>query len=222
MIENQIYEFKKQFCAELGIPVYQIERRFDDLLEWLKNFFDYEFYDGKPKRILIKEILGEYQPMPRKLPSQEVLTAKKKKDYSDFTIASLGTEFKPNSQSRVARNAIYSFGYKKYHHTNVKAVIRRYVKEPFKTYGESDNKKVWVWCSTYSPVKDQVLEDWRKILRDEHIAEDEAASAFYRQEQGQDVSKEKQYYRNAQDKFKEKYGDILVLVTSWKLKNGDN
>lgn len=218
MNKNQVYEFKKEFCKELNIPVYQVERRFKDLLEWLKNFFDYEFYNGKPKRILIKEIIGEYQPLPRKLPSQEALTAEKKKDYQDFTIASLGVDFKPNSQARVARNAINFFGYEKYHHTNVEAVTKRYIKEPFKAHGESDNKKVWVWYSTYEIILPEVLEDWRKILNEEHIAETEAANAFYRQEQGQDISKEKQYYKNAQERFKKKYNDIPVLVTSWKLK----
>ena len=218
MIKNQVYEFKKEFCKELNITTYQAERRLEDLLEWLKNFFDYEFYDGKPKRILIKEIYGEYQPLPRKVPSQETLTAEKKEKYTVFTIAALGTEFKPNSQSKVARDAIRDFGKELYHHTNPEAVVKRFVKEPFKTYGESDNKKVWVWYSTYTEIKSDVLDDWRKILREEHIAEDEAANAFYRQEQGEDISVEKGYYKTAQQRFKKKYGDIAVLVTSWKLK----
>ena len=218
MIKNQVYEFKKEFCKELNITTYQAERRLEDLLEWLKNFFDYEFYDLKPKRILIKEIYGEYQPLPRKVPSQETLTAEKKEKYTVFTIAALGTEFKPNSQSKVARDAIRDFGKELYHHTNPEAVVKRFVKEPFKTYGESDNKKVWVWYSTYTEIKSDVLDDWRKILREEHIAEDEAANAFYRQEQGEDISVEKGYYKSAQQRFKEKYGDIAVLVTSWKLK----
>ena len=218
MIKNQGQEFKKEFCKELNITTYQAERRLEDLLEWLKNFFDYEFYDGKPKRILIKEIYGEYQPLPRKVPSQEALTAEKKEKYTAFTIAALGTEFKPNSQSKVARDAIKDFGKELYHHTNARAVTERFVKEPFKTYGESDNKKVWVWYSTYTEIKSDVLDDWRKILREEHIAEDEAANAFYRQEQGEDISIEKGYYKAAQQRFKEKYGDIAVLVTSWKLK----
>lgn len=218
MIKNQVYEFKKEFCKELNIATYQAERRLEDLLEWLKNFFDYEFYDGKPKRILIKEIYGEYQPLPRKVPSQEVLTAEKKEKYTTFTIAALGTEFKPNSQSKVARDAIEDFGYELYHHTNSEAVVKRFVKEPFKAYGESDNKKVWVWYSTYKKIDSNILDDWRKILREEHIAEDEAANAFYRQEQGEDISVEKGYYKTAQQRFKEKYGDIAVLVTSWKLK----
>ena len=218
MVKNQVYEFKKEFCKELNITTYQAERRLEDLLEWLKNFFDYEFYDGKPKRILIKEIYGEYQPLPRKVPSQEALTAEKRERYTAFTIAALGTEFKPNSQSKVARDAIEDFGYELYHHTNSEAVVKRFVKEPFKTYGESDNKKVWVWYSTYKKIDSNILDDWRKILREEHIAEDEAANAFYRQEQGEDISVEKGYYKAAQQRFKEKYGDIAVLVTSWKLK----
>lgn len=170
----------------------------NDLLEWLKNFFDYEFYDGKPKRILIKEVYGDYSPLPRKVPSQEALTAEKKEKYTNFTIASLGTEFKPNSQSKVAREAIEDFGKKLYNHTNARAVAERFVREPFKTYGESDNKKVWVWYSTYKKIDNAILEEWRNILREEHIAEDEAANAFYRQEQGEDISVEKGYYKNAQ------------------------
>lgn len=34
-----------------------------------------------------------------------------------------------------------------------------------------------------------------------------AANAFYKQEQGQDISKEKNYYRNAGERFKEEFGE---------------
>ena len=60
MIENKIYKFKEEFCKELGIPQNQYNRRMDSLLEWLKNFFDYEYLPGNPIRIHIKEIIGEY------------------------------------------------------------------------------------------------------------------------------------------------------------------
>lgn len=215
---NVMYKFKAEFAKELNIPANQVDRRQEELLTWLTNFFDYEFYDGHPKRILIKEIYGEYQPLPRKIPSQEALTAEKKEKYTTFTIAALGTEFKPNSKSRVARGAIEAFGYEEFSHTSVRAVAERYIKEPFNKYGETDNRKVWVWYSTYKKIDDAIFEEWRNILREEHIAEDEAANAFYRQEQGEDISVEKGYYKNAQQRFKEKYGDIAVLVTSWKLK----
>lgn len=219
MIEiNRNYEFKKEFCALLNIPNNQVDRRQGELLAWLSNFFEFDFYNSKPKRIVIKEIYGEYQPMPRKVPSQEALTADKKERYTQFTIASLGTEFKPNSQSKIAREAIDAFGFELYHHTNQESVVRRYIKDPFYKYGESNNLKIWVWYSSYEPLGKEVLDDWHVIMTNEHISTEEAANAFYRQEQGEDISKEKSYYKKAMARFKEKYHDIPVLVESWKLK----
>lgn len=217
-MELKVYNFKDEFCKELNIPMNQAERRLPELLEWLKNFFEYEFFVGRPNRIQIKEIIGEYQPMPRKLPKQDALNQEKIKDYTEYTIAALGTEFKPNSKSKIARDAIYDFGRKKYHHTNREAVVKRYVKEPFDKYGETNDVQVWVMYSTYEPLPDEILEDWRNILRIERIGEQEAANAFYKQEQGQDISQEKQYYNNAMQRFKEKYNDVPVLVKNWKLK----
>ena len=61
MIEkNTLYKFKAEFAKELNIPTNQVDRRQAELLEWLSNFFDYEFFEGNPKRIYIKEIYGEY------------------------------------------------------------------------------------------------------------------------------------------------------------------
>ena len=57
---NHCYVFKREFCKMLKIPDNQAERRTEELLEWLTNFFDYEFYKGCPNRILIREIYGEY------------------------------------------------------------------------------------------------------------------------------------------------------------------
>ena len=219
MIENKVYEFKKEFCKELNIPMNQAERRLDELLEWLKNYFDYEFYKGHPNRILIKEIIGEYQPMPRKLPKQDALNEAKRQDYTQFTIAALGTEYKPNSKSKVARDAIAAFGKEKYFHTNQRAVKDRYIKEPFDTYGETNNQTVWVYYLTYEPLEPNVLEDWRNILRTENIGEQEAANAFYRMNEGEDISQEIGYYNKARLRFKEKYCDTPILVKNWKLKS---
>ena len=52
--------FKEEFCVELGIPKNQVERRLDELLNWLRNFYDFEFKKGRPHCIVIKEIIGEY------------------------------------------------------------------------------------------------------------------------------------------------------------------
>ena len=217
-MKQGIYLFKEEFCKELKIPQNQYDRRQDELLIWLTNFYDFEFLKGRPLRIYVREQLGEYQPMPRKVPKQDELTAEKTKDYEEFTIAALGTEYKPNSKSKIARDAIDAFGYKKYSHSNAEAVVKRYIKKPFDAHGKTNGKQVWVWYSTYEPLSEEELNDWRNIMTEEHISEHEAANAFYKQEQGQDISKEKGYYKKAQHRFAEKYGDIAVLVKEWKKK----
>ena len=216
--KSKVYKMKEEFCKELNIPRNQVERRLDELLEWLTNFYDYEFYEGRPNRILIKEVYGEYQPMPRKIPSQKQKTQEKIEDYTNFTIAALGTEFKPNSKSKIAREAIAAFGYEKYSHTHEDSVARRYIKEPFDTYGETDNRQTWVLYSTYEPMEEEILNEWRNILVEEHIAEEEAANAFYKYSQGEDISQEISYYKKALSRFKDRYDDTPVLVKNWKLK----
>jgi hypothetical protein len=73
MLETGIYKFKEEFCVKLNIPMNQANRRQEELLLWLTNFFDYEYLPGNPIRIHIKEVIGEYQPLPRKAPNQNKL-----------------------------------------------------------------------------------------------------------------------------------------------------
>ena len=222
MIEaGKIYDFKGEFFTATGITMYQFRNRKEDLLEWLKEFYDYELYDGRPIRIFIKEVIGEYQPLPRKINSRE-LTEKKKERYTNFTIASLGTEFKPNSKARVAREAMFDFGYEEFGHTSVSAVSRRYVGPAMDNYGEHNNKYQWVWFLDYSPLDAEALKRWASILKEENISEEEAANAFYRLAEGEDITKEKNAYKRAQQRFKELYGTIPVKVPEWRLKKGAN
>ena len=59
MIEaGKIYDFKGEFFELTGITMYQFRNRKDDLLEWLKEFYEYELYDGRPIRIYIKRVIG--------------------------------------------------------------------------------------------------------------------------------------------------------------------
>ena len=220
MIEaGKIYDFKGEFFELTGITMYQFRNRKDDLLEWLKEFYEYELYDGRPIRIYIKRVIGEYKSLPRKVNSKE-LTEIKKQRYTTFTIASLGTEYTPNSKSRVAREAMYNFGYEEFGHTSVPAVVERYVGPAMTQYGEHDNKYQWVWFIDYTPLPQDVLAHWAEILKEEKISEEEAANAFYRQENGEDITKEKNSYKKAQQRFKEIYGTIPVKVPGWRLKKG--
>ena len=214
---NTIYDFKGEFFQELGITLYQFRTRKQDLLDWLSNFFDYEIYDGRPIRIFVKEIIGEYRPLPRKVNKKE-LTQQKVLRYTDFTLTALGEEYAPNSKARVAREAIENFGYDEFGHTSVEAVARRYTGPAMDQYGEHNDKYQWVWYKTYLPLTDLELKTWIQILKEEKIAEEDAANAFYRQESGEDISKEKNAYRTAQSRFKEIYGSIPVKVPEWRLK----
>ena len=213
--KNHIYDFKKEFWVALDIKKNQWETRRDDLLEWLTNFYDYELYDGRPIRIFIKEIYGTYQPLPRK---NLITTQQKHEDYKDFTIAALGTEFKPNSKAKVTREAIHSFGHQKYGHDNVQGVSKRYVGPVFDEYGESNGVRRWVWYTTYEPLDERTLERWRAIMAEEHISEQEAANAFYRQEQGEDISREQGYFKRARERFIDEFGSCAILVADWRLK----
>lgn len=216
--ENKEYLLKKELAPMLNISKYIIERRKKDLLEWLTNFYDYEIIKVSPLTLKIITIIGEYQPLPNKVRPQEEFTTEKLKDYEEFTIKALGTEFKPNSKSKVARDAIKSFSREKYGHNNYKAVVSRYVRKPFDEYGETNGARVWVNYNTYKPLESEDLEFWRMILSQEHMSEPEAAAAWFKQESGEDTTEEKNYYKKARDRFVDEKGYLPVLVSEWRLK----
>ena len=63
-----------------------------------------------------------------------------------------------------------------------------------------------MWYSSYEPLDAAALEKWRQIMAEESISEQEAANAFYRQEQGEDISKERGYFAKARERLKEEFG----------------
>lgn len=224
IVSGGLYKFKEEFCKAVGISRYSYDKRYEELLEWLKNFYDYEIIGVKPILIKVNEVIGNYQPLPRKVydkTAKEALRLQKKKEYEDFTIQALGDEFKPNSKSKIAREAIYGFGYDKYGHYGVESIVRRFVREPFDTYGETNDNNLWVYYSTYSPLEEDILDDWRSILKEERIDEAEAANAFYRQAQGENIDKEIGYYKKALDRFKSKYHDTPIRVKEWRVKKAN-
>lgn len=198
------------------ITKYSWDNRHDDLLNHLQDYMDIteiKSIKGTYKYEIKGELPDSIPPLPRKN-----LMNQKKKDYEEYTIKALGTEFKPNSKSKIAREAIADFGNKKYGHTSQRSVVERYIKEPFDKYGENDGNRYWCYYDTYEVIPAEIVAEWREILAEEHISEKEAANAFYRQQQGEDISKEKEYYKNALDRFKAKYGSSPILVGKWKVK----
>ena len=218
MINTGVYDLKEEFFITLEIAENQWKRRKEDLLNWLTNFFDYEILKGRPLKIHIKEVYGNYQPLPRKFNNKE-LTAKKIEDYNNFTIAALGTEFKPNSKSKVAREAIDSFGFEKYGHFSQESVAKRYIKPAFEKYGESDHMRKWVWYNTYEIAEDAAVEEWRNLFDRMKVDPNKYNEEFYfKVMQEEDIAREKAAYKLVIDNFKQKYGDFLVLVESWRVK----
>ena len=216
MTQKGTYKLLKEFFPMNNISDNTWKRRKEDFKIWLSEFCDYELTGVRPIMITIKEVYGDYEPLPRKVNVTNM--EQKKKDYEEFTIKALGNDFKPNSQSKVARDAIDSFGLKKYHHTSQRAVAQRFVGPAFKEYGESDNQHIWVWYQTYEPLSIEDIKLWRDIMKTHKIAEEEAANAFYKASQGQDITKEKQYYKDALNELKNIKKDIPVLVSQWKCK----
>lgn len=207
---------RSELSKKYNITESSWKRRHDDVMDFLSDYMNIS--ERCEKKRFYYDIEGE---VPIEIPviPRKSNKLQKIEDYELYTIAALGTEFKPNSKSHIARNAIEDFGESRYGHTSVEAVARRYVKNVFDEYGETNNKNVWVDYSTYEPLDKEIVDAWREILRKEHISEEEAGNAFYREQQGEDISKERGYYQNALTAFRERYGGITpVLVKEWKCK----
>lgn len=61
------YLLKKEFLPKYNIPLRHWERRKEDLLNHLENYFDFKIVGSNPIVIEIYEQYGEYQPLPRKV-----------------------------------------------------------------------------------------------------------------------------------------------------------
>ena len=217
MIQNGTYILKDELFPLLHISTSQWDRRKKDLLAWFENFFEYELYEDKrPMEIVITEVYGEYQPLPRavKTASKEEKLAR----YEEFTIASLGTEFKPNSKTRIAKDAISAFGAAEYKHESPRSVANAYIKPAVDAHGECNNKYRWCFYSSYTPMDKETEEKWRAIMAEEKISEREAANAFYRHAEGEDISQEIHFYKKAQERFKKEFNDTPVRLADWRLK----
>lgn len=218
LIEPGIYKLKDEFFKLVGISRAQYDRRREDLMEWLKDFYDYEILEGRPIRIRIIETYGEYQPLPR----QKKTFLMKQYDYEEYVKKNLSKNFKPESKAHMARGAIADFGHEKYNHTNDIAVARRYTGPAMEKYGEKSDNYVWVSYNTYEPLSEELLKAWFKILREERIGEKEAANAFYKAEQGMDITKEKNAYKTALKRMKQETHEVPVRVAEWKIRKDYN
>lgn len=186
----------------------------DILLAHLQEYMDItEHKNGNSYTYEIKgDMPDNIPPVPRKTNREG-----KEKDYEEYVIHALGTEFKYNSQAKIAREAIKDFGKKKYQHTNPKGVAQNYVSKPFKKYAEEEkDSRAWVWYRTYTPLDDTAKDRWIEILRQEHITEEDQLDAFRRGADGENIDEEYNYYNIARRRFTDEFGDFAIKVPKYK------
>lgn len=208
---------RNELSKKYNIDKNSWSRRHDDLLEHLNDYMDIEeVCENKRYYYNIKGEMPDYIP---KLARKSSIIGKQK-DYEDFTISALGDEYKPNSKTKVARDAIDSFGYEKYQHTSPQSVVRKYVGPIMDKKGEHSEHMVWVDCYTYEPINNELYKALMTLFKKEHLSEKEMANAFVKAQQGDDILKEASAYRRVIMAFKEEYGIIPIKVYEWKLKCG--
>lgn len=220
MIQCGLYKFKEEFCKELNIPINQMNRRRKELLDWLNNFYSFEIVEGCPLRILITEVIGEYQPMPRKVPSHRELTEQKITDYNNYVIKHLPEEPIPMSKARMTKNALNDFGHKKYSHSCVEAVSKRYVGPAMEEHGVKTDQRFWCWAKTYEVLDDDVLFEWREILAKWKCTEREVYNAFCKKQtlnNDEEIVRLEGAFKAALNEFRDKYFDGVVLVPKWRI-----
>ena len=214
---NTIYNFK-DVMEELHIPYSQWRRRKEDLKEWLSNFYDYDIQEGRPITFIIYKIYGEYKPLPRKAYNKAKATREEKqKDYEDFIRKSIPKDsWKITSKVEESRQAIEDFAYEKYGHESPQSVATCYIGPAMESTCIKSEKTIWVNYKNYKPLTEEQLKDWKSILSKNKIGEKEAANAFYRQSEGEDISKEIGFYKKSLRDFKAKYQFSPILVYEWR------
>lgn len=150
MLETKIYT-TKELLNTLNISITSWKRRREEYLEWFKIFFDYDIMIQGEKRIFnIKEIFGDYEPLPRKKKSIEV------KEYYAQETSKIVKQEPTNTGANIARNIIATNN--KYDHKEGTASV--YVRNILKEGYQVDGK---VWCYRtqdglhYTPITDEQL-----------------------------------------------------------------
>lgn len=214
MFETEKWYSMVEVRKILNITDYQWKKRRGDLKQWLKNFYDYELIEAKPARILFHKEYKDYQPLPNKSKKTKKV---KTQDYENFIKKSIPKDsWKLTSKVEESRHAIEEFGYEKYGHESPESVARYYIGPAMESTCIKSEKTIWVNYKNYKPLTEEQLKDWKSILSKNKIGEKEAANAFYRQSEGEDISKEIGFYKKSLRDFKAKYQFSPILVYEWR------
>ena len=194
------------------------DRRKDELLEYLNEYMDIkEEIQGNGRYVyyIDEDTLPESIP---KIPRKNDRAGRALK-YIDYTIAALGTEFKPNSKSKIAREAINDFAFKEYGHKSQRSVVKTYVGPIMEEKGEKSSDMIWVNSVTYEPLTDEEVALLNQCFKDARITEKEMANAFIKYQQEEDITDESNRYNKAIMQFSE-YNNCArpIKVYKWRAK----
>lgn len=205
MIENKTYLFKEEFCPLLSIPKNQQDRRLDELLNWLKIFFNYDFIKGKgiPHIIIIKEQYCDYEPLPRKSKIPEIKAFYEQETEHIIT-------YKPrNTGSNIAREISKQNNKYKHAEGTIANYIRPILKRNY-VVGEREWCKINYEHLTYDPIDEKELkflqEQFKKYLSSNNVAETigDVEAGYISQDDG--YKRLKSYYNDAIIAFQNKFG----------------
>lgn len=203
MIECKKYTLT-EFKRALGITKWQWEERKEDLLSYLKIFFDYEIVlSGRSYCIDIKKQYQEYEPMPRKTKTPEMMA------FYEQETDHIVQYKKRNTGANIAREIVDKNN--KYNHSVSTAThyIQPYLKKNYEV-GERE------WCYvnyenySYDKITDEQLKYLNQLFT-KHLSSQIVANTIADQEAGYTTQEEayeqlKTHYSDAITEFKAKYG----------------
>ena len=227
-IQTGVYSLK-EFCDLLNISSYVWKKRKEDLLEHLKDYFDYTIelggYHNTEQIVTIKEVYDDYEPLPRKTQIKE-----KQQDYKTFTLDTI-EKYPLNTTSNIARKAIKDQNLQsKWHHK--KTAAANYIKPVINSSVVCKEAKYWCKLNKdineYEPLTADQYNDFKDLLQKmsadggmERIAE---IISLYKEGEISKIEYQELVSQIAQiefqfvfQEFKAKYGFIPVKVPYLKV-----
>lgn len=203
LLECKIYTLDELKKA-LHISKRMWEERKEELLDYMKLFFNYEItLKGRSYQFHIKEQYQEYEPMPRKSKTPEIQAFYEQEAEHILT-------YKPrNTGANLAREIIDKNN--KYHHAVGTAA--NYIKPFLKKNYEIGERE---WCQinyetySYDKISDEQLKCLNNLFN-KYLSSNAVADAIADQEAGYTTKEEayeclKSHYNSAMLAFKEQYG----------------
>ena len=203
MIELKMYSLP-ELRKVLNIPEKQWERRKQELLEYLKLFFDYDYsYKGRVYMFNIKEQYAEYEPMPRKTQFKEIY------NFYANEVDNILQDKPRNTGSNLAREICDTNNQYNHQESTAASYIRPYLKENYVVCDKT-------WCRidyenyTYLPIGNDELVELHKLFETYLNSKDTAeilssVDAGYDTKDGA-ILKLRDRYLTAISRFKSKFG----------------